>query len=154
MTPEKKKIFWFEDDAASISDCIEVLRSSYEVIVGAHDGLIKGNKERTFDLVILDMMIHMTSFDYDSRLEVKNMECSEGDWRKTGLEFLKRIRAGEYEAYGFEKKVPVLVATGVVAYSARKEAENFGIHGFLEKPFSLDDLEESVKKILTLRIIR
>jgi len=64
------------------------------------------------------------------------------------VEFLRLIRKGEYEIYGFKRNIPVIVVTAILNYLA-EDLEEIGINIFLEKPITLLQLEEAIEKILT-----
>jgi len=144
----KKKIFWFEDDKHLLEAHFKKLQKKYEVIIGAHWELIKKTRQQAFDLVLLDIMIHKFSFDVKNQKEVENIEFQDVHWSNIGVEFLKRIRKGEYETYGFNKNVPVVAATARVDYSTREAVENIGVSDFLVKPFTIDKLKISIEKVL------
>ena len=150
MITKKKNIFWLEDDPHSLKDYCEELRKVYDLSIGAHLGIIQQKRKNQFDLILVDLMIHHSSFGYGKEKEVQNIGFPDVHWTQTGVEFLRRIRKGEYETYGFKKNVPVIVATGVVNYPARDETKKHKIKDFLVKPFTIDDLEKSIEKALTL----
>jgi CheY-like chemotaxis protein len=154
----KRLIFYFEDDPNSLKAHIKVLEKRYAVIIGAEQALVDQQRSRCFDLVVIDIMIHHLSLPYnptaehtvagDSNEEVINTKFGNVGWRRTGLEFLRLIRNGQYADSGFKRDVPVIVTTAVVNYPARQEAIKLGIAGYLEKPFSTTDLEEAVVQAL------
>ena len=146
----RKSIFWFEDDPPSIDDEVNVLKEKYDVTIGAHWELIRKTRQKPFDLVLLDLMIHHKSPDYESGEEVANVKFPGVEWTQTGLKFLDLIRDGEYESNGFSKEIPVIVATGVVHYPAHEKTKKKGICGYLEKPFTITALEEMVEKALQI----
>jgi CheY-like chemotaxis protein len=150
MTGEKKIIFWFEDDPNSLVDCCKEFRKNYNLVIGAHKGVIQRSRRQLFDLVLLDLMIHHKSCDYESEEEKTNIQFSGVHWTQTGVEFLRRIRKGEYQSYGFNKNIPVIVVTAVSDYPARDETETLGITDYFEKPVTLDQLEKSINR--TFRI--
>jgi CheY-like chemotaxis protein len=143
-----KSIFWFEDNADELLDYRKELEKKYDVMVGAHWDLIRQTRPYPVDLVLVDVMIHRYSFDVDTEQEVQNISFPDCDWIETGLEFLRRIREGEYQKYGFPPDVPVILATALVSYPARDQAEKLGIEAFLEKPFTIERLEMAVDRVL------
>lgn len=148
---QKKSIFWFEDDPESLQDYISELRKKYELSVGARWENILKPREYPFDLVLLDLMIHHKSSDYKSGEADTNISYAGIHWTQTGVEFLRRIRDGEYEAYGFKKDVLVIVGTAVVNYPAKDITSELGISDFLEKPFTFESLIKSIQKALNLK---
>jgi len=144
----RKSIFWFEDDPTSLKDEVKVLKEKYDVTIGAQWGLITKSRQNQFDLVLLDLMIHHKSSDYESGEVEPNVTFPDVHWTQTGVEFLGRIRKGEYKSYGFRKDVPVIVATAVVNYPAREKTKEKGISDYLEKPFTITALEEMIENAL------
>lgn len=149
MTSSKKNIFWLEDDPDSLEEHYELICKSYNVEIGAHEELITQPREIIFDLLIIDFMIHRYSEDYKTKEEVKNINFPDIPWRQIGLEFLRRIRKGDYKKYGFNQNIKVIVITGVGNNSAKIEAEKIGIDGYLEKPVSIEELEKTITHVLT-----
>lgn len=143
-------IFYFEDDSDSLGDFYAALEQTGDVKVeiGAHRDLIERSRERPLDLLIVDFMIHHHSFDIQTGEEVENIFFEGVEWRRTGLEFLQRVRAGRYTHFGFPSYIPAIVATAVVNYPARKLAIEQGISGFLVKPFTIDELRIAVQQAL------
>jgi DNA-binding NarL/FixJ family response regulator len=147
MATGEKTIFYFEDEPKLLRDYFRVLRTKYEVIVSARQKVIEQSRQRPLDLVIVDLMIHHWSFD-EAGEEVENISYPGVGWQRTGVEFLKRVRAGNYEEFGFPAAILVIVATAEVDESTYEEVEQFDVKTYLEKPFSVDALEESIKTIL------
>ena len=58
-----------------------------------------------------------------------------------GQEFLRRLRAGG-------STLPVIVVSADVQSTSRTHCEELGISGFLNKPFSTDELLECVERVL------
>ncbi len=148
----KKKIFWFEDDAHSLTDYYKKLTIQYDVSIGAHQDLIEQNRNYSFDLVLLDLMIHESSFKYDSNEQVKNIsfdgEGGKVHWTEVGVEFLRRLREGEYETYGFPKDIPVIAATARIDSPTQETVKTLGVNAFLIKPFTMDKLNASIEQAL------
>ena len=144
---QKKSIFWFEDDAHSLTIYIEELRKKYELRIGAHLELIKQTPPRPFDLLLLDLMIHNISLDFEEFKEVYNINYKDIHWTQTGVEFLRLLRKGKYESYGFSSSIPVIVATALVDNSIKENVGELGVNDFLIKPYTLDKLEASINKI-------
>jgi CheY-like chemotaxis protein len=147
MTTEKKMIFYFEDEPGLLRAYFKVLREKYEVIVGASKELIEQPRPQPVDLVIVDLMIHEFTFDEEGK-EVQNISYEDVAWQRTGVGFLRRVRAGEYEAFGFPAAVPVIAATAMADNSTQDEVEALGVQAYLEKPFFVDELEEAVEAAL------
>jgi CheY-like chemotaxis protein len=148
----KKKIFWFEDDPYTFKDFYEKLNKEYEVNIGAGKYLIEKKRDFQFDLILLDLMIHKHSFKDDSNEQVENITFEEDGvrthWTDIGVEFLRRLREGEYEIYGFPKGIPVIAATARIDSSIREIVEKLGVNKFLVKPFTMDKLKISIEQAL------
>jgi CheY-like chemotaxis protein len=147
MAIGEKMIFYFEDEPELLRDYFKVLRTKYKVVVGASREVIEHPPQRPVDLIIVDLMIHYSSFD-EAEKEVENISYPGVGWQQTGVEFLRRVRAGNYEEFGFPATIPVIVATAKVDESTYEEVELLGVKAYLEKPFSVDALEELVETIL------
>ena len=150
MPERTKKIFYLEDDGESVNDHYKVLREYYKVTLGAHEDLVATRRDEPFDLLILDLMIHPESSDAAGTI-AKSIAFDKVEWQRVGLEFLERIRRGEYEEFGFPIDIPVVVATAVGEY--RVQEKTIGelqvrADAYLEKPFTVDALLEAVAKCL------
>lgn len=143
----KKSIFYFEDEPELLRDYFRILRMKYNVIVGASQELIEQERLQPMGLLVVDLLIHHSGFD-ESEKEVMNITYPDVKWQRTGLEFLKRVRAGDYERFGFPALIPVVAATAVIDSSTREEIEGLGIKKYLEKPFSVDKLEKAIDSII------
>jgi CheY-like chemotaxis protein len=145
MSTRAKRIFYFDDEPEDLRDYIEILRAEYEVIVGASRDLVEQPRRQPIELVIVDLMIY--HFSFEGRNEVQNISYPGISWKRTGVEFLRRLRAGNYERFGFPAAVPVIVATVRVDSSIREEVEELNVEAYLEKPFTIDELEETVNAV-------
>ena len=146
MTERERRILYIEEDLDSLSDCFEMLREKYRLEVGADWDLIKQPREEPFDLLILDIMIHTDSRDSENKI-VESIRFPGVKWRQTGLEFLRRLRKGDYTSFGLPPDTPVVVASAVVDHLVKEEIINdLGVdrEAYLEKPFTMDALEAAV----------
>ena len=101
---------------------IELEREGYDVHeAGSADEGLAAIEERKPELVLLDVM--MPHVD--------------------GWEMLRRVQ----ERYG-AGAIPVLMFSGQVDEEARRQAASSGAHGFIGKPFELDELVEQTKSIV------
>jgi CheY-like chemotaxis protein len=144
----KKSIFWFEDDGDALDDYSRELQKKYDIIMGATREEVLKNRDHFFDLLLLDLMIHIKSYTGHKPKKENNIMYEGVHWMQTGVEFLSRIRKGEYEKYGFKSDIPVIVVTAILSYPG-DEMEKIGINIFLPKPVTLPQLEEAIEKILT-----
>jgi CheY-like chemotaxis protein len=146
----RKNILWFEEDAEGVHDHLQALRKVHDVDLGADWGTIQRARTRPVDLVIVDIMIHRRSLKPGSTTgeEVDNVRFPDVDWKRTGVAFLQRLRAGEYAQYGIAQDVPVIVISAVAddkALAGIKEQKPSRIVG---KPLSIGDLLETVSTAL------
>jgi CheY-like chemotaxis protein len=144
---DRNLILYFEDDPLSMSDYIAELRERYDVRVGAHAALWEDFGERQVDLVILDVMIHRRS-PQESGSSIDNVQFEAIGWDETGAEFLRLLRDGRYEQFWIARDVPVIVATARVSFPVKQRILGLDVQGYLEKPFSIDALEQAVQQAL------
>jgi len=147
MPTQKKRILYLEDDPESVRDYYAILREKYEVIIGAHRDLLEKTRTQPVDLVIVDLMIHHYSSNAEDRL-APSISFQGINWQRTGVEFIRRLRAGEYEIFGLPATVPVIVATAVVDYAVQEQVLALGVEAYKEKPFTLDEFDKAVKEAL------
>ena len=152
-TPIKpRKLLLFEDDYESMQDLKEYIEEelAWKVELSAQTDILERLKDERFDIVVVDLMIHPTSFDAEGR-QVENVHFVGVPWVKTGLEFLRRLRKGEFVGEGgagTSPDVPVLILSAVAGYSVTDElGKAIRVNGYVEKPFRLHDL---VMRIRTL----
>jgi CheY-like chemotaxis protein len=150
--PSRKKILLFEDDYESMCDLKEHLEEmlDWDVELTADAGLLERLKNERFDLIIVDLMIRRES-QRPGEKPVTNVHFEGVNWRKTGSEFVKRLRTGEFSGpQGTAPDVPVILLSAVASYSAE---ETLGespalVHQYAEKPFRLEDLVSIVRSCL------
>jgi DNA-binding response OmpR family regulator len=126
MTEKKKaagKKILIVDDDAEISQSIKYALSSkgYEVLLAGdgNEGLAMAEKE-DLDLVILDMMMP----------------------KRSGFLVLEKLRRSEVAP------VPIIMITANEGSRHKAYAEMLGVDDYLRKPFAMDKLLESVKRLL------
>ncbi len=142
-------IFWFEDDLLSMEDIYKELKKKYNIIRGATWESIKQERKQTFDLILLDLMIHKeTHVKSGKGNTIENIAFEGINWRQTGIEFLSKIRKGLYNKYGFKENVPVIVVSAVADYTAHEATEKMNIVEFIDKPVSIDDLEAAIERVI------
>ena len=151
MKTEQKRILIFDEDYERMRDFKEYLEEEFGwfVELTAQKEIPHRLQTETFDLILIDSMIHLTSFDADNN-EVENVHFDDVNWQKTGLEFAKRLRGGEFssaEGKGTSPLVPVIILSAVANYSIKPDLENMGFL-YQEKPFLLDEMTEQIKTLL------
>jgi CheY-like chemotaxis protein len=151
MQTERKRILLFEEDFESMRDVKEHLEETlrWHVELTAEKAILERLSRERFDLIVVDVMIRPKSLDAEGE-EVHNVHFDGVNWRGTGIEFLRRLRSGEYSGAGpgTSPDVPVLVLTAAGDHSELEElAKEVQFYGYIEKPFRLQEL---VKRIHTL----
>ena len=63
--------------------------------------------------------------------------------RKDGLRFCRELR-------NVNDSVPVLVISGFLSPEVRKELSDIGCRDYLEKPFTTEELNRKIEKLLTV----
>jgi CheY-like chemotaxis protein len=153
MPTEPRRILLFEDDFESMRYFKEDLEEElgWSVELTAAGDVIERLGQEQFDLVILDLMIQPKSLDAQGQ-EVKNVHFDDVPWQRTGLEFLRRLRAGDFSrrpGTGTSPDVPVMVLSAVAGDSIeRKLGPGVFVNDHLEKPFRLDELVRRVRQLL------
>lgn len=153
MAANPKKILLFDDDYESMSALKQYLERplGFQVELTADRTILERLACERFDLVCVDLMIHPTSLNAADE-EVENVHFEGINWRRTGLEFLRRLRKGEFsEAHssGTSPDVPVLVLSAVANYSIGAElGQTMRVDGYIEKPFDLEAMIHQICKLL------
>jgi CheY-like chemotaxis protein len=150
---KQKKILLFEEDFESMRDLKEHLEEEmgWDVELTAEVGLLERLSRERFDLIVVDLMIHPTSLDAHGN-EVQNVYFDGVPWLRTGLEFLRRLRDGEFskeDGLGTSPDVPVIILSAVASYSVIGAlGEDVRLNGYLEKPFRLKEIVEKIEELL------
>ena len=153
MPQEQKSILLFEDDFESMHDLKEHLEETmgWHVELTADRGLPERLGQERFDLVIVDAMIRPTSLDAEGK-EVENVHFDNTRWLETGIEFLRRLRKGEFSQEGdtgTSPNVPVIILSAAATHSVERElGDHLTVEGYAEKPFRLEDMVERIRKLL------
>jgi CheY-like chemotaxis protein len=153
MQTEEKSVLLFEEDFESMSDIKEHLEETlgWHVELTAEKALPERLSRERFDLIVVDVMIRPKSLDAKGE-EVRNVHFDGVNWRSTGLEFLRRLRSGEYSKVGLgtSPDVPVLVLTAAGDHSElEKLAKEVQFDGYMEKPFRFQELVERIMRMLS-----
>jgi CheY-like chemotaxis protein len=141
--PPKPALLFIEDDLPGIADFLDVLSERFEVIYGAANGIVFQQRSEPYRILILDLMINTetgSALDDNEAMLRRNIQFEGVDWTETGLEFLRRLRAGQFLDYGMPADIPVIVATARVDDATHRFARAKQVSSWLEKPFSIDEL--------------
>ena len=153
MAATMKRILLLEDDFESLKDLKAYLeqRLAWQVELTAAQSLLERIKQERFDLIIIDLMIHPRSLNGENR-EVDNIHFDGVSWQRTGLEFLRRLRQGEFEGerdQGTRPDVPVIVLSAVGdTESIRREIQGLMVQSCVEKPFVLRKMVAHMRELL------
>ena len=152
MDKKARKILLLEDDYESMHYLKEILEQDmkWEAVLTAEEGILSRLAVEAFDLIVVDIMIHASSKNQVGQ-EVKNIAFENVNWKTTGLEFLHRLRRGEYvkqAGKGTPADVPVIVLSAVAKDSGDIQTGQLLAQGYVEKPFRLDDLLSQFRRIL------
>lgn len=120
---EKKNILIIDDDNSTLLLLDVLLRTHYETKIQktAIDALLWLSYGNIPDLILLDMC--MPQLD--------------------GTSFLKNIRTS-----GFYRNIPVLMLSANEAQNEIDEALEWGVNGFVRKPFKPTELQQKIQSIL------
>lgn len=144
MPNKPKKILLLDDDYESMHNLQIYLEEEkgWDVELSAEKELLERLGQERFDLLIVDLMIRPKGVNADNR-EVQNIHYDNVKWDRTGLEFIRRFRQGEYakNGKGTSPNTPI-IALSAVADSAADEEWGKIIENekHVEKPFRLSDL--------------
>jgi len=153
MVNEPRKILLFEENYESMRDLKEYLEDEFDwsIEITAEENVLSRLGDEEFDLILVDLMIHPKSFDANEN-EVNNVSFEGVNWKKTGLEFLRRFRRGEYYSTpnrGTPPDVPVIILSAVANFLSDDEFKERELaQYYVEKPFKLDDLVEQICRLV------
>lgn len=154
MAEIPKRVLLFDDDYESMVALKFYLehKMGLQVELSAERALLEQLAAEQFDLICIDLMIHPVSLNAQDE-EVKNVHFDGVNWQKTGLEFLRRLRKGEFSPAGggpgTAPTVPVIVLSAVANYSVEDElGPEVAVEGYIEKPFSLEEMAEKIRTLL------
>jgi hypothetical protein len=122
----------------------------WEVALSAEKTLLERLSSERFDLLVVDSMIHSQTMNAENR-EVQNIHYDNVKWDRTGLEFVRRFRKGEYyqEAQGTPSNAPIIVLSAVANSAADGEwGKVIQNEHHVEKPFRLSDLVSLMNRLL------
>lgn len=147
----RPRIFWLEEDTKYVCEYIEALQRTYDLTVTAAESEVFVQRELKFQLLILDIMIHKASLRAGiPGGEVKNVSLG-GPWSEQGIAFLTRVRAGDYERFGFPRDLPTVVFTAVIDRVTEESVLRLGMNDYLNKPAPVGMLLNAVARALATR---
>lgn len=152
MAEKRRKILMLDDDFESMQYLQVYVKKelSLDVELSAEKSLLERLDRERFDLLIVDLMIHPRSPNAENQ-EVENIHYDGVKWDRTGLEFIRRFRQGEYTKTGQGTSVDV----PIIVMSAVGESASDGEWGKIvqkehqmEKPFRLSDFKKLMNSLL------
>lgn len=153
MDKAPKRILIFDEDFESMRDLKEHLEEmhGYEVELTADAAVSDRLRRERFDLVLVDIMIHPRSPNAAGD-EVDNIHFAGVPWVKTGLEFLRRLRAGEFCAEpgaGTSPDVPTIVLSAVANDSINSELKDHHLaQAYMKKPYRFREILNTIGALL------
>jgi CheY-like chemotaxis protein len=144
-----KKVLLFDDNLESMRGVKLYLEEEvgWDVTITAEKSILDRLRTERFDLVCVDVMILEKSLN-ETGEEVDNVVFDNVGWLQTGVEFLHRLRRGEFTGeHGTPSNVPVLVIPAVAGSSLEPLSQE-QIQGYVEKPFRLEELVERMWGLL------
>jgi CheY-like chemotaxis protein len=152
MRANPKKILLLDDDYESMHSLQTYLEEEkgWDVELSAEKSLLKRLGREKFDLLIVDLMIRPKGVDAENR-EVENIHYDNVKWDRTGLEFIRRFRQGEYaqDDKGTSPNTPIIALSAVADSAADEEwGKIIQNENHVEKPFRLSDLVTLILSLL------
>jgi CheY-like chemotaxis protein len=152
MSNKPKRILLLDDDYESMHDLKTYLEEElgWEVEFSAEKNLLQRLGRERFDLLLVDLMIRPKILGDDGQ-EIQNIHYDNVKWNRTGLEFIRRFREGEYsqEGKGTSRNVPLIALSAVADSTAEGEwGKIIQNEHHVEKPFRLLELIELMRKLV------
>ncbi len=118
------------DDQADVLEAVDLLLRSEGIrtqLVGSPSDVLQAVRDREFDLLLMDLNY---SRDTTSGRE--------------GLDLLSQVHA-------IASDLPIVVMTGWATLDAAVQSMQFGVRGFLQKPWDNDRMLETVRRLIDAR---
>ena len=121
-------ILLVEDNEVALKATAQILERAGYTVLRAPDGRegLEMLYKENVDLVIADILMP----------------------HYNGLEMLSKIRNGH-----FKKDIAVILMSALIEESAKISAFNLGVHDYLQKPFSMQELRSRVQSLLAKKSI-
>lgn len=152
MSQKRVKILMLDDDYESMQNLKDHLEEElgWDVTLTAEKTLLERLGHERFDILLIDSMIHSKSTNSQMQA-VQNIHYDNVKWDRTGLEFVRRFRKGEYShaSRGTPSDVPIIVLSAVADSAANGEwGKIIQTEHHVEKPFRLFDLTNLMHRLL------
>ena len=149
----QRRILLLDDDYESLLPLKNFLETvnDHSVELTANEAILDRLSTEIFDLICVDNMIYPTSLDKDNA-EVRNIHFDNVNWKATGIEFIRRLRRGEFQStdrQGTSSQVPVIILSAVpgTLISDLDLLANENLD-YVEKPFDLASLVDRIDQLL------
>jgi CheY-like chemotaxis protein len=139
----------FDDDSESMQSLVDYLKEmSWQVELTASEAILDRLRKERFDLIMVDQMIQPDRKP-ESQSEA-NIHYEGVNWKQTGLEFLRRLRRGDYSGQeGTPQDINVIVVSAVPGSLTDEEKKYLGPNTwYVEKPYRLSVLGSLVNRAL------
>jgi CheY-like chemotaxis protein len=144
------RVLLFDDDDSAMRGLQEHLTKQlgWRVDLAADAAILGRLPHERYDLLLVDSMVH-TQGELNGQA-IKNVEYPGVIWRKTGLEFLRRLRRGEYSSpHGTPPEGPVSILSALTGPSIENElGPEVVVQAMFEKPFTLEELVAEMCRLL------
>ncbi len=153
MPDQRKRILIFDEDHESMRDLKEHLEQEmgYEVALTAQANVPQRLRQERFHLVLVDIMIQLKSPDAEGQ-PVDNLHFDEVPWVRTGLEFLRLLRQGEFSGdanQGTPPDVPVIVLSAVASDPTIAELKDRHMaECYMTKPYRFKEILNNISSLL------
>ena len=146
-TTEMLNILVFEDDPETVTTLSLIFKMfkkkyNWKFTISVDDSILNRFKTEKFHLLIVDIMIHSEN----TRDKKKNISYEGITWKKTGTEFIRRFRNGEYTNNTKEStldSIPIIILSSIID-SATYELRGIDNIYFQGKPFTVEELETTI----------
>jgi CheY-like chemotaxis protein len=145
----ERRVLLFDDDFESMNHLKDAIKDElgWSVELSAQANVLERLSHERFDLIVADLMIH--SWSVDERDEVvQNVHFDGINWRETGLEFLKRLRAGKLSSSSPQSTPPdvaVIVLSAIADESVIQDIQSGPSVWYAEKPFRLAHILDLIR---------
>jgi CheY-like chemotaxis protein len=152
MTAKSKRLLLLDDDYESMEMLYKYLKEELgmDVEFTASANLLERLDQEKYDLLLVDLMIHQFSPNKNHE-RVQNIQYENVKWDRTGMEFIRRFRRGEYTptGQGTSTAVPIIVLSAVADSATDGDwGEILAKEYIVEKPFRLSELSGLINRLL------
>ncbi|MFZ1771116.1 MAG: hypothetical protein WAU00_18050 [Caldilinea sp.] len=141
------RILLFDDDYLSMEPLKEAIEDyGYTVVLTAAQEILDQLTVERFDLISVDFMIHPETPALEGEGVIANVHYPGVSWQETGLEFLRRLRRGDYE--GIDGQGTARTTPAIILSATADPDETYDAQVIFEKPFDLDEVITALETLL------